>query len=296
MGHRTFLGGCVITVAAIGGCYTGGDVSTRDTSRPASGTSTTVDGTEPTASAIVGLPCAVATILAASCADCHGRKLSGGAPNRLMSYEDLMATSVTDGKTSVADLTLARITSKNPKLMMPPAGSLTPSEITTIKAWVAAGSPRGDCSDAAVVDPIYDTPTVCSSNTHWTKGDRGSSLMRPGGACIACHDRTGAPSYTAAGTVYTTAHEPDDCSGDASSETTTVVVTDAKGTTYTATVNSAGNFYFDSRRSPIEVPYRAKVVRGGKAREMKDPAMHGDCNKCHTETGIEKAPGRVMAP
>lgn len=296
LSRRTFLGGCVITAAAAAGCYTGGSVSNRDDG-PAKDTVTSTSATEPAAGAIVGLPCDVAAILAASCADCHGTKLTGGAPNRMMSYEDLMATSITDGQTSVAELTLSRIKSTNPKLMMPPAGSLTASEIKIIEAWLAAGAPRGDCTGATVADPVYDTPTVCSSNTHWTKKDRGSTLMRPGGECIACHDREGdAPSYTAAGTVYATAHEPDDCNGIDASEPTKVVITDAKGKTYTATANSVGNFFFASRAFPMEVPLRAKVVRGNKTREMKDPAMHGDCNKCHTETGIEKAPGRVMAP
>lgn len=296
LSRRTFLGGCVITVAAAAGCYTGGSVSNRDDGRD--GTKDTVTSTSATeTAAIVGLPCDVAAILAASCAGCHGTKLTGGAPNRLMSHEDLMATSITDGKTSVAELTLSRIKSKSPKLMMPPAGSLTASEIKVFEAWLAAGAPRGECSDATVANPIYDTPTVCSSNTHWTNGDRGSALMRPGGACIACHDKeVDAPSYVAAGTVYSTAHEPDDCNGIDSSEPTKVVITDAKGKTYTMTVNSVGNFFFDTRAFPIEVPLRAKVVRGSKTREMKDPAMHGDCNKCHTETGLEKAPGRVMAP
>src|SRR4051812_35859083 len=33
----------------------------------------------------------------------------------------------------------------------------------------------------------YDTPVTCTSNTHWTRGDRGSASMHPGGPCVACH-------------------------------------------------------------------------------------------------------------
>ncbi len=46
------------------------------------------------------------------------------------------------------------------------------------------------------------------------------------------------------------------------------------------------------------MPYKAKVVSGAKTRVMATAQMDGDCNRCHTETGLqkEKTPGRVMAP
>jgi hypothetical protein len=149
--------------------------------------------------------------------------------------------------------------------------------------------------DAVPAASIYDTESVCTSGTQWTRGERGSALMKPGGACIQCHDTENeGPSYSAAGTVYKTAHEPDDCNG-SSSTSIKVVITGADNVTQTATVNAAGNFYF---RSAIKMPYKAKVVFGTKSRAMSGAQKDGDCNKCHTESGLakEKAPGRVMAP
>jgi hypothetical protein len=155
--------------------------------------------------------------------------------------------------------------------------------------------PAGDAAcDATPAASIYDTASVCTSGTHWTRGNRGSPLMRPGGACIQCHDGDEGPSYTAAGTVYATAHEPDDCNG-SSSAAIQVVITGADGRVQKASVNAAGNFFF---RSSIKMPYKAKVVSGGKTRVMSGAQTDGDCNKCHTENGSQKdkTPGRVMAP
>ena len=44
------------------------------------------------------------------------------------------------------------------------------------------------CATDGGTDPGFDTPTVCTSGTMWTRGDRGSASMHPGGACITCHD------------------------------------------------------------------------------------------------------------
>lgn len=290
MSVRTFLGGCAVSAAAVAGCYTGGDVSSAMVGS-SSPTTTTTDSTTP--NAFSGVPCDVAQVLAASCASCHGAKPSGGAPNAMMTYDDLMATSASAPATNVAEVSLARM--KDTKSPMPPDGA-SAADIAVIEKWIAAGMPGGDAAcDATPAASIYDTPSVCTSGTSWTRGDHGSKLMKPGGACIQCHDQEGeGPSYSAAGTVYPTAHEPDDCNG-SSSSAIQVVVTGADGVSQTAAVNAAGNFFF---RSAIKMPYKAKVVSGTKSRAMSTPQKDGDCNKCHTENGTqkEKTPGRVMAP
>ena len=100
--------------------------------------------------------------------------------------------------------------------------------------------------------------------------------------------------YAAAGTVYPTAHEPDDCNGIAGSS---IVIMDATGKkVLTMTANSVGNF--NSGRATLPSPYLAKVVSadGTKSREMKTPQTNGDCYACHTEKGANGAPGRVMVP
>ena len=114
--------------------------------------------------------------------------------------------------------------------------------------------------------------------------------MRPGGPCITCHAQRGGPDYNFAGTVYPSAHEPNDCNGLAQIQ---VVVTDANGKVTTVTTNTAGNF---SSRVAIKAPFKVKVVQGAKERVMAGSLTAGDCNTCHTEKGANGAPGRVMAP
>jgi hypothetical protein len=136
------------------------------------------------------------------------------------------------------------------------------------------------------------TAPVCTSKKTWKNGDRGSKLMRPGSACIDCHVKERkAPKFAFAGTVYPTLHEPDDCYGTPAG--VAVVVTDAKGKTATASVNAAGNFFFEGTLTP---PLAAKVVSGGRERAMKEPVATGDCNGCHTNAGAKDAPGRISPP
>jgi hypothetical protein len=300
MTTRTFLGGCVITLAAVAGCYTGTDVATADRTVPAE-PATAVDPTPPSADAISGVPCDVAQVLAKDCASCHAATPSGGAPNAMMSYDDLAAPSLSKPSASVAEISIARM--KDTANPMPPDGA--PAEdLAILESWFAAGMPKGtEACNATPAASVYATPSVCTTNQKWTKGNRGSILMRPGGACNQCHEDEGeGPIYAAAGTVYATAHEPDDCNG-SSSAAVKVVITDAAHKTFTATVNAAGNFYFDPRTTKITMPYKAKVVSGTKTRSMSAAQTDGDCNKCHTEKGTklagskqEAAPGRVMAP
>jgi hypothetical protein len=101
----------------------------------------------------------------------------------------------------------------------------------------------------------------------------------------------GGPTYTVAGTVYPTAHEPNDCNGVTGG--LTVVVTDANGVVRNINVNNAGNFSLSGQVKP---PFKVKVTNGAKERVMVGPLTAGDCNSCHTVTGVNGAPGRVMAP
>jgi len=153
-------------------------------------------------------------------------------------------------------------------------------------------SDDGGADDASGSNP-YDTPVTCTSNTHWTRGTRGSASMQPGGTCIGCHATTGgeAPTFVVAGTVYPSAHEPNDCNGSANAS---VVITDSTGKSLTLTTNAAGNFYASA--GALTPPYHAKVVANGKERAMSAAQTTGDCNSCHTESGAHDAPGRIMLP
>ena len=137
---------------------------------------------------------------------------------------------------------------------------------------------------------VPNTLAQCTSGTYWSGGE-GSSRMRPGEACIACHSGSGeAPGFTVAGTLFPTMHEPNDCNG---TSIASIEITDATGRVVTLTPNSAGNF---SSGTGLRFPIRAKVAANGLVREMASPQMSGDCNACHTQPGTQGALGRVVVP
>jgi hypothetical protein len=117
--------------------------------------------------------------------------------------------------------------------------------------------------------------------------------MHPGKACLGCHRGNSGPDVFAAGTVYPTPHEPDDCHGVSDETGASVVITGADGTEHVVPINSAGNFLLDVS---VALPYRAKVVHQGRVRVMLGPQESGDCNACHTERGAMGAPGRIFLP
>jgi hypothetical protein len=131
----------------------------------------------------------------------------------------------------------------------------------------------------------YNTPAKCSSGKTWTGGN--GSQMRPGENCLACHN-----NFSIAGTVFPTAHEPNDCDG-ANVSGMSVVITDANNKVTTLAVNAQGNFY---STTSIATPFHAKVVSGTKERDMVASQTTGACDSSHTETGTNSAPGRIMAP
>jgi hypothetical protein len=174
------------------------------------------------------------------------------------------------------------------------AGFVPPLADASTDAFVDAGP-----VDASSEADAFGSPTTCTSNKRWTGGDMRSELMHPGRACINCHT-TGVglfnllhgPTFTLAGTLFPSAHEPDDCNGAAGSDVT-IVVTGATGQTTTLTPNSVGNFHSASR---VTMPYTVEIQYQGRVRAMKTPQRSGDCNSCHTEKGMNGAPGRIMLP
>lgn len=242
-----------------------------------------------------GLPCDVQQLLENRCIGCH----LGTSPPALLTYDDLVKPSAKDPAKSMAQRSIDRM--KDPAAPMPPAPAVAPTaeEIAVLQAWVDAKTPKGAaCTgvDGGTPPPtggVYNTPTVCTSNKTWNGGNEGSSSMRPGGACITCHTMRGGPNYQIAGTVYPSAHEPNDCNG-VGGNGLTVVVTGADGVVTNLTVNAAGNFYL--RQGKVTAPFHVKVTNGTKERVMAGSLTAGDCNSCHTEAGVNGAPGRIMAP
>src|SRR5207237_1138949 len=140
------------------------------------------------------------------------------------------------------------------------------------------------------------------SGTHWTRGNHGSALMKPGAACIHCHAtgseddddseegqvRKRGPTLSFAGTIYPSAHDEEDCNGSGATDTT-VTLTGADGQVVTLPINAAGNFYTQTK---LAIPVVARVISAAGTRRMKTPVQDGDCNKCHTATSV--SPTRII--
>jgi hypothetical protein len=318
----------VALVAVAAGCYTRPN---RDFSPSPEGPAASPHRAEPAGESVEpanagpaaepsGLPCDVAKVLAVSCTDCHGRPLAEGAPFALLTYDDLVAPSLSEPERSVAAVSLDRI--KDTRRPMPPDEALGAADVAVLASWVGAGMPRGACGGKAAgagsrdgadagdgdgggggdgggagadgaapspADASVDATSACTSGATWAPGALASALMHPGTPCIGCHASAGGPPLALAGTVYPSAREPDDCNGSTGGNLH-VLILDAAGKTHTMPVNAAGNFL---RVTGLALPYRAMVVDGAKVRAMKTPQTEGDCNSCHSAEG---AAGRILAP
>lgn len=268
-----------------GGATSDGGVGVNDDSGPQGGVGV-VDGGAGTG-ATTGLPCDIQQLLEVRCIACHSASM------RLLTYADLQAKSGSNPANNMAQESLARM--KGVGALMPPLPAVppTPAEIATFGAWVTAGTPQGTaCTNAVDAGPPgpnpYNTPMQCTSGKT-TLGQ--SASMRPGEACQACHQKQGGPSYSVAGTVYPTAHEPQDCNGVPGGMN--VVVTDKNNKIVTIPVNGVGNF---GSNAVVTAPFFVKVTSSKGTRPMIGSLTSGDCNSCHTPTGANGAPGRVMAP
>lgn len=266
------------------------------------------------------LPCDVQAVLATNCQSCHSQPPVGGAPMALMTWDDLVAPSITDPNKSNAQLSVDRMqAAKNP---MPPQGGAAAADIQTLQDWINAGAKKGACGTEveAGADP-YATDPICTSGKTNSLNNTGPA-MGPGENCMdsQCHgDQTWQLAFAFAGTVYPTAHEPDDCVG--SSGALSVTVTDKNGKTATAKVipqagkslGTAGNFYFFTTdrfgTKQLEPGPMSNIVVNGPngTRAMSQTAPSGACNECHVQNPMPPspyasqgfksvAPGRIMAP
>ncbi len=173
---------------------------------------------------------------------------------------------------------------------------MRPGYVVAIVALATACDGDDVGPDAGMPDASsFEVEPVCSSGEYWIDGEAGSPGMFPGNACIACHQQNlAAPRFAVAGTVYPTAHEPDDCLG-ATGDDLTIEITDAGGKVRTSQARSNGNFYLLATED-LAFPVRARVLFEGRVREMAAARTSGDCNTCHTQDGTDGAPGRILLP
>jgi hypothetical protein len=328
-GHAMSPGSVAGAAGTVGSAGTGGTSGSSSNGGSAGSVPAGVaDAGGPVNGTCVGgaVPANVHQILQSRCLICHGDPPLAGVPASLASYAGLSRPSKSDPTKTVAEVSLVRVALSGGASRMPPVPGdpLTPSELQTLTAWVQGGMPLEGCAppgagggssdgggsdsraDAippmdAGPDPFAAAPK-CSSGSMWTGGTKESPLMQPGEACIACHSKPGseAPKLAFGGTVYPTGHEPSQCNGSAT-QGAQVVLVDAAGKSYTATTNTAGNFFLKANTT-LTPPIKAKVVFMGKERLMIGAVPNGDCNSCHTQAGTTtvmgslKAPGRIVLP
>ena len=243
------------------------------------------------------LPCDVRDALVALCAQCHSSPPTSNAPEPLISRRDFFQPSSVAGE-SIAVRALARL--RDPLQPMPPASEPAPGavQIATLESWLASGAPPGGCS------PLDPRPVLaqCPSGDYW-QGGPPSEQMNPGKPCRACH-LAAAPhfAYFFQGTASSRFDTADDCTS-APPPSARIEIVDAAGAVALVLVpDGSGNFSSASLVSDVELPYRARLVVGTRARAMTTPQVDGDCNVCHTEQGSyvndgnASTPGRLVWP
>lgn len=111
--------------------------------------------------------------------------------------------------------------------------------------------------------------------------------MLPGADCISCHSRGGdreAPTFQAAGTVFTSRYGEDPASG------VTVRITDSTGKVFEESTSTTGNFEISQA---ISFPIHAEVESAAGLKKMSQTVETGACNSCHKCDG--NAGGKLYA-
>lgn len=147
-----------LAVAGFVACSSSVAVAPGTDAAPANGASS---GAAPAVTAGSGLPCDIDQILAANCRKCHQSPTRYGAPMPLLSYEDLLAPSLTDPSQSVFQLSRARMREEGSRMPPPPNGAVSDADLARWDSWVAANTPRGPETCNSQVVPEPETTTEC---------------------------------------------------------------------------------------------------------------------------------------
>ena len=98
------------------------------------------------------------------------------------------------------------------------------------------------------------------------------------------------------GTVFGEPHAKDLCIAPPVSDGQIEILDNTGAVAATLTANGYGNFFLASTTNSVALPYTARVVGNGRTATMITPQTTGDCNTCHTEQGLQGAPGRIYWP
>jgi hypothetical protein len=253
--------------------------------------------------AATGVPCDVATMLAANCTGCHSDPPAPGAVAGLVTYADLEATSHGDPTKNEAQQSVVRM--QDTTAPMPPGGAAPAADVTILQNWINAGYPMGTCGSGS------------SSSSSGSSGGDGGNPPPPSGVfanappyashigltthnadqdCLSCHTGGGnqVPTFEFGGTLY-------DGSGNPASGVEVRLV-DANGKATSVYSGPSGTFYKEG--SGFAGPAHIGVRNATSQQEMlialqsgsQPPASTGGaCGACHC-TGSGCTIARIHLP
>jgi hypothetical protein len=165
----------------------------------------------------------------------------------------------------------------------------------SVFALLGACAPQGDDEGEEEVGEDDGAPTEeCLSGFEWIGGNEESPLMNPGQDCLACHSQMGVEEEVVLGGTVFADNERNNCFG---VEGVTVEITDSTNTVFELNSNASGNFFLEVEDGAgITPPYSVRLTYEGRERRMLTMQTVTSCNSCHTETGANGAPGRILAP
>ena len=150
-------------------------------------------------------------------------------------------------------------------------------------ALAVAAALAGSC------DPVHDDAQAALGGE--TPGVPPGPLHRPGQPCLACHDgETGdPPAFSMAGTVFLDANGLTPAPGAA------LLLTNADGTTATATTNAAGNFFLTPGTYAPKYPVHLTSITMGSVSITMHSHIggNGSCAGCHADPPGPDSPGHV---
>ena len=227
-----------------------------------------------------GVPCDVATYLAAKCTGCHGNPPLPSALAGLVTYDELKATSKEDPTKNETELSVARM--KNAASPMPPGALPSASDVAILQDWINAGYPTGSCGgggDGGVAIVPTPPPSVFKGAPTFT-ARTGPNAHNAGKDCMSCHRSGGgdAPQFALGGTLY-------DGSGRAVSGAEVRLV-DAKGKATSVYTGTNGTFYVQG--SGFAAPAQVGVRNATSTRDMisaLQASNGGACSSCHCTGG-----------
>ena len=237
------------------------------------------------AAAATGVPCDVATMLAANCTGCHSDPPMPSALAGLVTYADLMATSHEDPTKNEAQLSLSRM--QNASSPMPPGGAPAAADVTTLQNWINAGYPKGSCGTTADGGTSGDggsgppPPRASSPTLRRTRRARGTTRTTRDATAWAATPEAAATRRRSrfGGTVY-------DASGKGVSGAEVRIV-DANGTATSVYTGPSGTFYKGgSFAGPAHIGVRnatatQNMVTALQSTSQPPASTGGACSACH---------------